>query len=74
MLSACRSSTILPFPTYELKQSWSRGCEIAESSWLTNSTKTDAGAEDTGVDGAAELKWEFDEALGRYYVSFPDDQ
>ena len=25
-------------------------------------------------DGATELKWEFDEALGRYYVSFPDDQ
>ena len=34
----------------------------------------DAGAEDTGADGATELKWEFDEALGRYYVSFPDDQ
>ena len=33
-----------------------------------------AGAEDTGADGATELKWEFDEALGRYYVSFPDDQ
>ena len=40
----------------------------------TDSTKTDAGAEDTGADGATELKWEFDEALGRYYVSFPDDQ
>ncbi len=33
-----------------------------------------AGAEDTSADGATELKWEFDEALGRYYVSFPDDQ
>ena len=41
---------------------------------LFRSTKTDAGAEDTGADGATELKWEFDEALGRYYVSFPDDQ
>ena len=36
--------------------------------------KIDAGAEDTSADGATELKWEFDEALGRYYVSFPDDQ
>ena len=27
-----------------------------------------------GADGATELKWEFDEAVGRYYVSFPDDQ
>ena len=34
----------------------------------------DAGAEDTSADGATELKWEFDEALGRYYVLFPDDQ
>ena len=37
-------------------------------------SKLDAGAEDTSADGATELKWEFDEALGRYYVSFPDDQ
>ena len=37
-------------------------------------TKTDAGAEDTSADGATELKWEFDEALGRYYVSFSDVQ
>ena len=36
--------------------------------------KTDAGATDTSADGATELKWEFDEERGRYYVSFPDDQ
>ena len=36
--------------------------------------KTDVGAEDTSADGATELKWEFDEDLGRYYVLFPDDQ
>ena len=34
---------------------------------------------DAGVDGASagdatELKWEFDEDSGRYYVSFLDDQ
>ena len=48
------------------------GFEIGESSWLTDSTKTDACAEDTSADGATELKWEFDEDLGRYYVSFLD--
>ena len=41
---------------------------------LKDSTKTVAGAEDTWADDAIELKWEFDEDSGRYYVSFPDDQ
>ena len=50
------------------------GFEIAESSWLTDTTKTVAGADDTSAGDATELKWEFDEDLGRYYVSFPDDQ
>ena len=36
--------------------------------------QTVAGAEDTSACGAIELKWELDEDLGRYYVSFPDDQ
>ena len=53
---------------------WSRGCEIAESSWLTDSSKTVAGADDTSAGDATKLKWEFDEDLGRYYVSFSDDQ
>ena len=35
---------------------------------------TVAGADETSVGDATELKWEFDEDLGRYYVSFPDDQ
>ena len=35
--------------------------------------QTVAGADDTSV-GDAKLKWEFDEDLGRYYVSFVDDQ
>ena len=35
---------------------------------------TVAGADDTSADDATELKWEFDEELGRYYVPFPDDQ
>ena len=30
-----------------------------------------AGADDTSAGDATELKWEFDEDLGCYYVSFP---
>ncbi|XBI81606.1 hypothetical protein VPH35_090469 [Triticum aestivum] len=33
-----------------------------------------AGADDTSAGDATKLKWEFDEDLVRYYVSFPDDQ
>ena len=33
-----------------------------------------AGADDASVDDGVDLKWEFDEERGRYYVSFPDDQ
>ena len=36
--------------------------------------QTVAGADDTSADDTTELKWESDEDLGRYYVSFPDDQ
>ena len=36
--------------------------------------QTVAGADDTSAGDATELKWEFDKDLGRYYVSFPDDQ
>ena len=35
---------------------------------------TDARADDDSAGDATELKWEFDEDSGRYYVSFPDDQ
>ena len=36
--------------------------------------QTDAGADDASAADATELKWEFNEDSGRYYVSFPDDQ
>ena len=36
--------------------------------------KLNAGANDASLGDATELKWEFDEDSGRYYVSFPDDQ
>ena len=35
---------------------------------------TVAGADDTSAGDATDLRWEFDEDLGRYYVSFADDQ
>ena len=50
------------------------GFEIAEYSWLTDTIKTVAGADESSAGDTTELKWEFDEDLGRYYVSFPDDQ
>ena len=37
-------------------------------------SKPDAGTDDTAPGDSTELKWEFDEDSGRYYVSFPDDQ
>ena len=36
--------------------------------------QTVAGAEVTNASDATELKWEFDEDSGRYYVYFADDQ
>ena len=52
--------------------------DLAGVRWLVLVThrfyQKNAGAEDTSADGATELKWEFDEALGHYYVSFLDDQ
>ena len=36
--------------------------------------QTDVGADDASSGDATELKWEFDEDLGRYYVSFHVDQ
>ena len=36
--------------------------------------QTDAGADDASAGDATELKWEFDEDLGCYYISFLDDQ
>ena len=40
----------------------------------TDTTKIVVGADDASVGDATELKWEFDEDLGCYYVLFPDDQ
>ena len=37
-------------------------------------SKPDARTDDTAPGDSTELKWEFDEDSGRYYLSFPDDQ
>ena len=62
---------ILPISLHSLDLA---GFEIAESAWLTDTTKTVAGADDTSAADAIELKSEFDEDLGHYYVSFLVDQ
>ena len=36
-------------------------------------SKPDAGTDDTAPGDSTELKWEFDEDSGRYYISFTDD-
>ena len=74
MLSACCSSTYYLALPLSLNSLNLTGFEIAESSWLTDTIKTVAGADDTSAGDATELKWEFDVDLGRYYVSFLDDQ
>ena len=73
MLLPLQLHLFAPFPPLCLN-SWSHGCEIAESPWLTDSTKTVAGADDASADDGVDLKWEFNEERGRYYVSFPNDQ
>ena len=35
--------------------------------------QTDVGANDASAGDATELKWEFEEDSGHYYVSFTDD-
>ena len=75
MLSRCCSLTTLPLPLpLSFASLDTHGNGIAESSWLTDTSKTDAGVDDASAGDAIELKWEFDEDSGRNYVSFPDDQ
>ena len=73
-LLAAATSPRYPFLPISLNSLDLAGFEIVESSWLTDTTKIVAGADDTSAGDATELKWEFDEVFGRYYVSFPDDQ
>ena len=74
MLVACCISTsylVLPISLNSLDREGARLLSPRDSQ-ITS--KPDAGTDDTTLDGALELKWEFDEDSRRYYVSFPDDQ
>ena len=78
MLSRCCSLTTLPLP-YPLSFASldTHGNGIAESSWLTdyyNNSCRYRLCDDASAGDATELKWEFDEDSGCYYVCFLDDQ
>ena len=75
MLSrCCNLTTTTPFLPLSLNSLDLAGVRLLSPHDSQSSTKTFAGADDTSADDATELKWEFDEECGRYYVSFPDDQ
>ena len=75
MLSACcNSTTTTAFLPLSLNSLDLVGVRLLSPRDSPDTSKTVAGAEDTSAGDATELKWEFDEDLGRYYVSFPDDQ
>ena len=76
MLVACCSSTHITPLTYLLSlNSLDReGARLLSPCGSQITIIPDAGTDDTPPDGAFELKWEYDEDLGRYYVLFPDDQ
>ena len=75
MLSACCNSTTLPCHTHLSFASLdTMGDMIAVSYGSQYTTYTVAGTDESDAGDATELKWEFDKDLGRYYVSFPDDQ
>ena len=73
--SACCSSTSLPHPLptslNSLDLAGVRLLSPRDSQILPTPV---AGADDASADDGVDLKWEFDEERGRYYVSFPDDQ
>ena len=50
------------------------GVRLLSPSGSQITSKPDAGPDDSIPDDVLELKWEFDEDSGRYYVSFLDDQ
>ena len=73
--SACCSSTSHTFSLPISLNSLDReGVRLLSPRDSQITSKTIAGADDTSAGDATELKWEFDEERGRYYVSSPDDQ
>ena len=74
MLSACCSSTFTPSFPISLNSLDLAGVRLLSPRDSQILPKPVAGADDASADDVTELKWEFDEERGRYYVSFPDDQ
>ena len=75
MLAACCSSTYfylaLPISLNSLD---CKGARLLSPCGSQITSKPNAGPDDSVLDDALELKWEFDEVSRRYYVSFPGDQ
>ena len=74
MLVACCSSTFYLTLPISLNSLDHEGARLLSPCGSRITSKQDAGLDDSVPDDALELKWEFDEDSGRYYVSFPDDQ
>ena len=73
--SACCSSTSLPlFLPLSLNSFDRKGVRLLSPRDSQILPTPVAGADDASADDGVDLKWEFDEERGRYYVSFPDDQ
>ena len=61
----------LPISSYSLDR---EGARLLSPRGSRITSKLDAGPDDSVLDDALELKWEFDKDSRRYYVSFPNDQ
>ena len=59
-----------PFLPLSLNSLDLTGVRLLSPRDLPDTTIRVAGADETSAGDATELKWEFDENLGRYYVSF----
>ena len=74
MLVACCSSTYYLALPISLNSLDREGMRLLSPCGSQITSIPDVGPDDSVPDDARELKWEFDEASRRYYVSFPDDQ
>ena len=74
MLVACCSSRYYLALPISLNSLDREGARLLSPCGSHITSKPDVGPDDSVSDDAHELKWEFDEASRRYYVSFPDDQ
>ena len=74
MLVACCSSTFYLALPISLNSLDREGARLVSPRGSQITSKPDAGTDDTAPGDSTELKWQFDEDSGRYYVSFLDDQ